>query len=130
MEAIAKQIIDDRVILSVNKANRHCLMCGENFWFDEFWDRGNNYRPDNNLCRTCQFWYEKVEMCDDPEIARIANEHYTIGEKTKSARGFGGRKVTIKFNDGRIVQTDNLWHQGRIPISWRQYLPNNAEFVS
>lgn len=116
--------------LSVNKTNRHCLMCGADFHFDKFWDRGNNWRPDNNLCRNCQFWFDKIEMRDDKNVARIDGEHYIIGEPKSSIKGFGGKKFTIMFNNNRIVKTDNLWHQGRIPIVWRKYLPNNAIFVT
>lgn len=113
----------------VNKYNRQCVMCGLKFNFDKFWDRGNNWHPDNNLCRTCQFWFEKFKMVDNPEVVRINREHYIIGSKDSDVKGMAGSSYKIKFNDGRVVATDNLWHQGHIPIAWQKYLKDNAKFI-
>jgi hypothetical protein len=108
-------------LLKVNKVNP-CYMCGGEK------DKHNRFK---NLCENCDFWSEKLEIKDHKNVARIANEHYIIGstKAAKGSKGFGGMEVTIKFFDGREVSTDNLWHQGRIPIAWRKRLPNNAKFV-
>jgi hypothetical protein len=82
------------------------------------------------------FWDQKVAVRDDPASVRIRGHHYHIGPETGGVwrkypgrRGFNGRKFTIRFFDGRIVTTTNLWGQGRIPESHRERLPDNAEFV-
>ena len=36
----------------------------------------------------------------------------------------------ILFEDGRIAETNQLWHQGEIPKTFRQLIPNNAVFIS
>jgi hypothetical protein len=83
------------------------------------------------LCFHCLFWTEKVEIKDAQYVARINGKHYEIAEDTgpDSCRGFGGQKYKIKFNDGRIVETRNLWYQGDIPEYFKAQLPDNAEFV-
>ena len=49
---------------------------------------------------------------------------------TSSAdRGFGGREFRIKFKDGRIVVTHNLWYNGVVPKRFKHLLKNTAEFV-
>ena len=87
----------------------------------------------HNLCFTCNFWREKEEIKDEPRIARIDGVHFSVGEECPDApafcKGHGGSKFAIKFFDGRHVESRNLWCQGSIPHTWRERLPNNAEFV-
>lgn len=81
------------------------------------------------MCFTCTFWTEQAQ--DQRDAVRIDGWHYRIGEdKGNVFRGHGGKRFTIKFYDGRIVNTSNLWHQGKIPEHFRAELPNNAEFVT
>jgi len=81
------------------------------------------------------FWAEKVEwlnngdIYDGCKVARINGEHYTIGSETSGMKGMGGRKYRIKFNNGEVVETTNLWHQGDIPEQLKDILVDNAEFV-
>ena len=84
------------------------------------------------LCFNCNFWAEKVGIKDRPRVARIDGHHYQIGTDAGDTafRGFGGRKFVILFNDGRRMQTSNLWHQGEIPERFRERLPDNAKFDS
>lgn len=84
----------------------------------------------NQLCFNCQFWHEYVARAYTPDVARIDGVHYVIGEEdtTIRLRGFGGRKWRIVFNDGRIVETTNLWEQGKIPARLADRLPDNARF--
>ena len=81
-------------------------------------------------CFSIHFWNEKIEIKDNTNIARIDGDHYTIAPDSNDYfKGFGGRKFTIEFNDDRIVETKNLWHQGTIPESHKDLLPNNAKFI-
>ena len=85
-------------ILSVNKVQRNCLVCGDKFDYDKKIDALNGV-PDNMLCSTCRFWEEKVSDRDNEHIARINGEHYYIGEENQKYKGMAGIKHTIKFND-------------------------------
>ncbi len=86
----------------------------------------------HQLCFKCNFWREKVTKKDKPRVTRINGNHYAIGQEEYSSwaefRGFGGRKFVILFNDGRKVETTNLWHQGTIPEHFKERLPDNAKF--
>ena len=77
-----------------------------------------------------KFWEEKISIKNDADVARIDGQHYIIGSRTEKSdsNGMGGAVRTIKFNDGRIVTTCDLWHQGRIPESYKDRLPDNAIF--
>jgi hypothetical protein len=82
-----------------------------------------------------RFWTEKVQIANDPRVARIDGKHYIIGDENDPSyfRGFGGSRFTIKFfdgpNAGKTITTTNLWYQGMIPDDFRDELPNNAEFL-
>lgn len=82
-----------------------------------------------------EFWKPKIAlaMSDDPKAVRINGVHYFVGDKNnapRSFKGYGGAKWKIKFHDGREVETDNLWHNGTIPPALREFMPDNAEFVT
>lgn len=85
---------------------------------------------ERGICFSCNHW---VDMMNLPNPIRINGEHYQDGGSGKDwcgFRGFGGRKFVIKMHDGKILKTDNLWTQGKIPTHFRSRLPDNAEFVS
>jgi hypothetical protein len=73
------------------------------------------------------FWEMHYALYDDSSVI-VNGNHYRIGKST-SFKGYGGHKFTIKFFDGRVVETNNLWSQGTIDSEWRDRLPDNAEFV-
>jgi len=78
------------------------------------------------------FWDEKVAVKDKPFSVRVNGSHFIIGPEGEKYPGFGGQKFHIKFHDGREVITTNLWHQGKIPVSYRfrkTKLPDNAVFI-
>ena len=82
-------------------------------------------------CFHINFWNEKVEIKDDPRMARIQGKQYfiSIEDKNLLSRGFSGEKFKIRFFDGREVITTNLWCNGKIPESHKELLPDNAEFI-
>lgn len=102
------------------------------------------------ICPTCDFWIEKWQLRDNENVVRIDGQHYMYGNHLQDARvtqdttleqlakslptkqglGMGGQSVIIRFNDGRVVITNDLWHQGRIPKQFENALPNNAEMVA
>jgi len=110
-----------------------CKNCGSEELLT--WDKEHNTKLEKlQLCFTCNFWEEKVKIKDRPETVRINDMHYYISppvaENYKGFVGFGGQKFIIEFFDGRKVETNNLWCQGGIPISFREILPNNAKFIN
>ena len=87
------------------------------------------------LCYNCNFWEIWVERKDHPDyeshIARINGEQYLLGPEDTFARprGMGGVHKVILFKDGRTVESTNVWHNGMIPLHFRNRLPDNATFV-
>lgn len=81
------------------------------------------------ICYNCDFWMIHFQDRDSALVGRISGEHYRIGEPNATMKGMSGNRITIKFNDGRIVETDNLWHQGTIPEHLKLVLPDNATFA-
>ena len=85
------------------------------------------------LCFSCNFWTGHIQRDHNEykDIFVIANgEHYTIVKSSNTCfKGFGGAKFTIRFHDGRVVKTDNLWCQGDIPERFRDELPDNAVLI-
>lgn len=85
---------------------------------------------ERKLCFDCNHFWQLFEKRDDPSVVRARGHHYMIGAKNDPFPGFGGQRFVIKFFDGRVVETKNLWHQGDIPERWRERMPDNAEFVN
>lgn len=85
------------------------------------------------ICSDCDFAMDLWRMRDRVDVARIKGEHYIIGtgigERQNRALGMSGAEATIKFKDGRIVKTNDLWHQGKIPAVVAHLLEDNAAFV-
>lgn len=108
-----------------------CRECGLIF-STTFCDPTKTEMLTRNICFRCNFWREYFESKDNPRHARINGRHYCVSprnDKDTQWNGFGGRETTIRFLDGRVVSTNNLWHQGEIPAIWRERLPDNAEFA-
>ena len=85
-----------------------------------------------NLCFDCSFWLKKTNLPVEDEAKRVIvnGQHFRLGSVHSGPfRGFGGRKFTVLFHDGRLVETCCLWHQGEIPEMFREWLPDNAIFV-
>jgi len=87
---------------------------------------------DSPKCFSTDFWIGHLAHKNDENVARIKGLHYIIGEEDSkdSFRGFAGRKFYIKFNNGILVKTSNLWHQGTIPEFFKQYMQDNAKFLT
>lgn len=80
-----------------------------------------------------KFWQDRLlDDAKEPDrVAIIDGTHYYIGDEDSKEtyfRGFAGAHFTIRFYDGRVVETTNLWCQGDIPEEFRDLFPNNAEF--
>ena len=115
-----------------------CTECGTTQEFDyasEHWGESAEVNDKlaamQPLCFTCCFWMEYVFLRDAADVVRKDGKHMAIGPAGKPpwVRGCGGSRFEIRFSDGRVVTTDNLWHQGTIPDRFRERLPDNAVSV-
>lgn len=116
-------------------ARFNCYKCGEAVDTSKYWKERALELEIASICNTCKFWFNK--MFDDIVSHKgsfvIANgSHYIIGDENSadSFRGFYGAKFTVKFFDGRVVKTSNLWHQGEIPEVFKAEMPDNAELIN
>ena len=97
---------------------------------------------EKEVCFHCSFWYNihKRDHIKDPSTTPVVVNHshwsYPSLEPVHSSKSYGWtyRPVPtmhyILFEDGRIAETNQLWHQGEIPKQFRQLIPNNAVFIS
>jgi len=108
----------------------NCSICGA---AEEAKYMNNERMIEKKLCFNCNFWDEHSEKANSPESIRINGHHYHAYDSVSRADGFGagygGSKFTIKMNDGRVIETQNLWHQGDIPSYFKGRLFDNAVFV-
>lgn len=83
-------------------------------------------------CFSAKYWLDRVKRINNPTQVVIDNTVYQIGREdiSKESKGFGGAVHFIKFNDGRLIKTTNLWHNGKLPEAFRSMLPNNAVFLT
>lgn len=77
-------------------------------------------------------WQAKQEK--DPErFITCGGRRYYIGREDvpEGSKGFGGEARHIKFlGSGKIVRSTNLSYNGSVPESWKDRLPDTAEFIS
>lgn len=75
-----------------------------------------------------EFWTEKVHAKkQNSHRYPVANgEMFYVGSDTDYVKGFCGTKFCIKFFDGTVIYTNNLWHNGTIPDNFREKLPDDA----
>lgn len=46
-----------------------------------------------------------------------------------SSLGHGGRQFSVRMADGTVIESNDVWFQGVIPLAYRKWLPDNAETV-
>jgi hypothetical protein len=73
-----------------------------------------------------QFFLKKLPLTDKHVV--IDHNLYYISDEESIVRGFGGARFTIIFDDGKVVTTTNLWHNGSIPSHLWDRFPNTAKF--
>lgn len=108
-----------------------CKECGKIF-STHYTESTRSVLLEKNICFNCHFWLSKLGIKNNPRTARINGTHYYIEDdkpRNSSFCGFGGAEFNIRFNDGRLVTTHNLWCQGDIPYHFKERLPDNAIFV-
>ena len=78
-------------------------------------------------CFHVDFWNDRL---DDTAIIINGECYHDGGRKPKGYSGFmghSGREFIIKMNDGRIIETNNLWYNGEVPKE--RNIADNAQFV-
>lgn len=77
------------------------------------------------------YWADMADRGTKKEFVPVICNwiHYVIGDEDSALKGFGGSRFEIKYIDGRIAHTTNLWHQGTIPEDFRHLFTNNASSV-
>ena len=90
-----------------------------------------------DLCFDCHFWqtvYNDDMLYDKHSVAVVDRHHYTIlSDDAKGMKGFSGHEFKFKFNDGTIVTSHNVWHQGNIAEAdpyWQGLFPDNAIIIN
>lgn len=113
-----------------------CHICGKKEDVSSYIKDWASDLVEHKVCTQCNHWRLNKYWDDNDRgphgWAVINGAHYTIDPKT-IVKGFYGAKHTIKFQDGTIVHTDNVWHQGNILDAhpyWREIFPDNAEFIT
>lgn len=112
---------------------RNCIVCSVCGKIEDVsnWSNGEIMKQ-RRMCFTCNFWQDQLDLDNSGkrQFAIIDNHHYVIEPDTiRGFKGFSGALHKIQFNDGRIVTTKNLWHQGQIPEKWQAKFQNNAKFI-
>lgn len=119
-----EELFEDKGILE------DCKVCGVSHFSTSFTSRDELVR--NHWCFSCNYWMERVELASNPNSLRVDGVQYQFCPMSKGdsrSLGFGGRFFRIKTNDGRLLETNNLWLNGSIPEPFREMLPDNAVFV-
>jgi hypothetical protein len=115
-----------------------CVECGEEIKTESVDWRFAESMIAKTVCQRCSFWLDHFEHRDKFSVIIEEDDgrrrHYRVGREPKSAtpsfcKGFGGQRFKIKFLDGRLIETTNLWHQGVIPKRFYDRFPINAEFI-
>jgi len=113
----------------------NCKICGSPVDADRYISDCSKAMLEHQMCFRCNFWRER--LAEDAELpphkwCMIDGTHYIIGNEDSNDyfRGFGGREFHIKFNDGTVVTTTNLWCQGEPPLEWKEKFPDNAVFIN
>lgn len=83
------------------------------------------------LCFSCAYWIEKVNR-PDPYRQIINGEYYVFFPNDMKIDLAGHNKQTfyIMLNNGNVIRSRNVWHQGEIPLHLRELLPDTARFIS
>lgn len=77
--------------------------------------------------RISLLWYLNSYKTFDNEPYIVCNgEQFVIGSEDSKMKGYGGRSHLIIKNDGREIETTNLWSQGELSETLKKIIPNNT----
>jgi hypothetical protein len=94
----------------------------------------------DGYCFKCAFWLSAAGETDAGTVicergGRLERWHFDAAKPVKdvadkSLLGCGGGRWTIRFHDGRVAETNDLWGSGEIPERFRGLFPVNADLIS
>lgn len=117
-----------------------CVICGKASQPESYCESSiKRLMRVRKLCFDCAFWTDLAkEHATDPNWFRIGSTSYIAasrlaeGQHAKRVwgKGFGGEEFFVQTHEGRLVRTDNLWHQGTMPDWLRKEYPSNARILT
>lgn len=109
---------------------RECVECGAP---DSGRWAGREALLAEQVCFSCGLWRSRVaEQYRDDVVITPEFEVYSIGSGSgpKSSHGFGGARFVVTFDDGRRVETDDLWSGGTVPGWFRDRIRPNGQLTT
>lgn len=100
-----------------------CIICGKEIEKSNF----SHKIICSNKCFDEDYWNT---ILDENAIIINGNCYHDGGLNFNKydIRGYGGTQFYILFNDGKVLFTNNLWHNGRVPIERK--IQDNAKFIT
>jgi hypothetical protein len=89
----------------------------------------------NRHCFRCDYWYGLVEQAQSGELTqsiRVNGVHYVahnMSSEPARYRGRGGGRY-FRHESGAVIESNDVWWQGKIPHIFRSKLPDNATIIS
>lgn len=82
----------------------------------------------SHKCFIEDFWNDTLDK-DAIIVNRVCYHDggYVHEMGDKKWLGYGGMLFNIQMNDGRVIKTNNLWYNGKIPLD--RYTGDNAKFI-
>jgi hypothetical protein len=108
-----------------------CIECGSVVQSNYLEPSGSEIKK-YNICFSCNHWRQKVERYSNKDQVVIDGDCYYIKPNKDpdcGFSGFGGQLFHIKKDNGEIIHTNNMWHNGEIPSHFRDRLKDNAKFI-
>lgn len=90
---------------------------------------------ETGYCFYCAFWenlYQKNK--DNPNWVIIGGYSWILSDireqdKCSPLLGLGGVRLIAKKDDGTILDGRDWWGQGEVPQHFKDYMPDNAEWI-
>lgn len=125
-------LLPDECLVCATRTVVACVECGDPDPHQCTTDRER--RLAEQVCGTCDFWRMRLRYHGEPKPNHVVTDGwvcYSIGDGRGSAscRGFGGAKFTVRFHDGRTVETEDLWYGGIVPERFRDRFTPNAQVI-
>lgn len=101
-----------------------CSVCGKEIEKSSF---SGKILCDSSDCFKENFWQDIIK--NRKNYIFINKKSYSLGENPLY-KGFSGKTFKIKLlENGKIIKTNDLRHQGDIPLKYQNTLKDNAMFV-
>lgn len=118
----------NRVLYRLDQCHQYttCVTCGQPYFVSEY--------PEMNQsqCFTCNFWDDRVKLIGKEGVYVCDGNLYKDAGNNPNERkdflGHGGNEFRITTLTGKVIETNNLWHSGRIPSHYQ--IEDNCSIVS